>query len=111
MIEERVEVREGDILIIHTGYHHFGYCSTQRHQPFADEIRYMVQYPGPDRQFAVWAKEKKITWIAPTVAAPTTGEHSAVDAAVLVMTPSWKLESFQEGAVGPLDRGCAPTPA
>jgi arylformamidase len=24
MIEEWVEVREGDILIIHTGYHHFG---------------------------------------------------------------------------------------
>jgi arylformamidase len=25
MIEERVEVREGSILIIHTGYHHFGW--------------------------------------------------------------------------------------
>ena len=24
MITERVEVRQGDILIIHTGYHHFG---------------------------------------------------------------------------------------
>ena len=23
MIEERVEVKEGDILVIHTGYHHF----------------------------------------------------------------------------------------
>jgi arylformamidase len=58
MIEERVEVREGDILIIHTGYHHFGWD-----QPFADEIRYMVQHPGPDREFAVWAREKKIRWI------------------------------------------------
>jgi arylformamidase len=58
MIEERVEVREGDILIIHTGYHHFGWD-----QPYADEIRYMVQHPGPDREFAVWAKEKKIRWI------------------------------------------------
>jgi arylformamidase len=58
MIEERVEVREGDILIIHTGYHHFGWD-----QPFADEIRYMVQHPGPNRDFAVWAKEKKIKWI------------------------------------------------
>jgi kynurenine formamidase len=37
MIEERVEVREGDILIIHTGYHHFGWD-----QPFADEIRHIV---------------------------------------------------------------------
>ena len=25
MIEERVEVKQGDILIIHTGYHHFGW--------------------------------------------------------------------------------------
>jgi arylformamidase len=58
MIEERVEVREGDILIIHTGYHHFGWD-----MPYADEIRYMVQHPGPDREFAVWAKEKKIKWI------------------------------------------------
>jgi arylformamidase len=57
-IEQRVEVREGDILIIHTGYHHFGWD-----QPYADEIRYMVQHPGPDREFAVWAKEKKIKWI------------------------------------------------
>jgi len=35
MIEERMEVREGDILIIHTGYHHFGWD-----QPYADEVRY-----------------------------------------------------------------------
>ncbi len=58
MIEERVEVREGDILIIHTGYHHFGWD-----MPTADEIRYMVQHSGPDRDFAVWAKGKKIRWI------------------------------------------------
>ncbi len=58
MIEERVEVREGDILIIHTGYHHYGWD-----QPTADEIRYMVKHPGPDREFAVWCREKKIRWI------------------------------------------------
>jgi kynurenine formamidase len=58
MIEERVEVREGDILIIHTGYHHFGWD-----QPTADEIRYMVKHPGPDREFAEWCRKKKIRWI------------------------------------------------
>ena len=58
MVEERVEVREGDILIIHTGYHHFGWDS-----PNADEIRYMVKHPGPDREFAQWAKRKQIKWI------------------------------------------------
>ncbi len=58
MVEERVDVREGDILIIHTGYHRYGWD-----QPCADEIRYMVKHPGPDREFAEWAKRKKIKWI------------------------------------------------
>jgi kynurenine formamidase len=58
MIEERVEVKEGDILIIHTGYHHFGWD-----MPTANEIRYMVMHPGPDREFADWAKAKKLRWI------------------------------------------------
>ena len=58
MVEERVEVQDGDILIIHTGYHHYGWD-----QPTADEIRYMVKHPGPDREFAEWAKQKKLRWI------------------------------------------------
>ena len=57
-VEERVEVKEGDILVIHTGYHHYGWD-----QPTADEIRYMVKHPGPDREFAEWAKKKKLRWI------------------------------------------------
>lgn len=59
MVEDRVEVREGDILLIHTGYHHFGWD-----MPEADEVRYMVKHPGPDREFAEWAKKKKLRWIA-----------------------------------------------
>jgi kynurenine formamidase len=59
MVEERVEVKLGDILVIHTGYHHFGWD-----QCTADEIRYMVKHPGPDREFAEWAKAKKLRWIA-----------------------------------------------
>jgi arylformamidase len=58
MVEDRVEIRDGDILIIHTGYHRYGWD-----QPTADEIRYMVKHPGPDREFADWAKRKKIKWI------------------------------------------------
>ncbi len=58
MVEERVDVRQGDILIIHTGYHHFGWD-----MPTANEIRYMVKHPGPDREFADWAKAKKLRWI------------------------------------------------
>ncbi|MGI5863238.1 MAG: cyclase family protein [Myxococcales bacterium] len=58
MVEDRVEVKEGDILIIHTGYHHYGWD-----QPVADEVKYMVKHPGPDREFAEWARAKKLRWI------------------------------------------------
>jgi kynurenine formamidase len=58
MIEDKVEVKEGDILIIHTGFHHFGWD-----HPNADEIRYMVQHPGPVAEFAEWCFEKKLRWI------------------------------------------------
>jgi kynurenine formamidase len=58
MIEDKVQVKEGDILIIHTGYHHFGWD-----MPTANEVRYMVMHPGPDREFAEWAKAKKLRWI------------------------------------------------
>ncbi len=58
MITDRVEVKDGDILIIHTGYHHFGWD-----QPTANEVRYMVMHPGPDREFAEFAKAKHLRWI------------------------------------------------
>jgi len=58
MVEERVEVKAGDILLIHTGFHHYGWD-----QPTADEVRYMIKHPGPDREFAEWAKAKKLRWI------------------------------------------------
>jgi len=41
MIEERVEIKEGDILVIHTA------IIIWLGSPTADEIRYMVQHPGP----------------------------------------------------------------
>ena len=59
MVEDRVEVKEGDILVIHTGYHHFSWD-----MPEADEVRYFTLHPGPDREFADWAKSKKLRWIA-----------------------------------------------
>ncbi len=58
MVEERAEVKEGDILIINTGYHRYGWD-----QPTADEMAYMVKHPGPDREFSEWAKRKKLRWI------------------------------------------------
>ena len=58
MIEDRVDVHDGDILVIHTGFHHYGWD-----QPTADEIRYMVKHPGPDREFAMWCRARKLRWL------------------------------------------------
>ncbi|MFQ3675772.1 MAG: cyclase family protein [Endomicrobiia bacterium] len=57
-IMDRVEVKEGDILIIHTGYHHYSWD-----QPKADEVKYMCKHPGPTMEFAEWCKKMKLKWI------------------------------------------------
>ena len=41
-IEKRVEVREGDILLIHTGWHKYSFLSED-----GDEERYIHRHPGP----------------------------------------------------------------
>ncbi|RKL62492.1 cyclase family protein [Thermoanaerobacteraceae bacterium SP2] len=57
-IMERADVREGDILIIHTGYHHYSFD-----QPEADEVRYMIKHPGPTMEFAEWCRKMKFKWL------------------------------------------------
>ena len=58
MIEAEVDVQEGDILIIKTGWYNLGWASDD-----SDEFRYMIKHPGPSAEFAAWATEKKIKWI------------------------------------------------
>ncbi|MCK4259977.1 MAG: cyclase family protein [Halanaerobiales bacterium] len=57
-ITDRVEVKEGDILVIYTGYSKYAYD-----QPEADEEAYMCKHPGPIGEFADWCKKMKIRWI------------------------------------------------
>jgi kynurenine formamidase len=54
-IEKRVEVREGDILFIHTGWHRYSFFS-----PDADEERYIQRHPGPHYSICDWLLKKKI---------------------------------------------------
>jgi kynurenine formamidase len=64
-IEERVEVRPGDILLIHTGYH--------RHYnggPEPDLIRYFCKHPGGDEAFADWLVERRVRWIGVDMSGP-----------------------------------------
>jgi len=58
MIEEVVDVREGDILLIKTGYSRYGWNS-----PDSDEFRYMIRHPGPSPEFSDWCMKKKIKWL------------------------------------------------
>ncbi len=54
-IEKRVEVREGDILLIHTGWHKYSFLSED-----ADEERYIQRHPGPHFSICDWLLKKKI---------------------------------------------------
>lgn len=54
-IEDRVEVREGDILIIHTGWHKHAQFGTE-----PDEEKYIQRHPGPHFDLVPWLLEKKI---------------------------------------------------
>ncbi|RMH60032.1 MAG: cyclase family protein [Candidatus Hydrogenedentota bacterium] len=58
LLMDRAEIRQGDILIINTGYHRYAWD-----QPESDEVRYMVKHPGPDPEFHKWALEMKFKWI------------------------------------------------
>jgi len=58
MIESVVDVHEGDILIIKTGFHKYGWNS-----PDSDEFRYMLRHPGPSPDFSAWVISKKIKWL------------------------------------------------
>jgi kynurenine formamidase len=55
MIESRVEVRDGDIVILHTGWHRFGQFGDE-----ADEERYVFFHPGPHPDLVKWLLDKKI---------------------------------------------------
>jgi arylformamidase len=55
MIEKRVEVKEGDILILHTGWHKY---ATGGSEP--DEERYIHLHPGAHPDMVPWLLEKKI---------------------------------------------------
>ncbi len=59
MVEQVAEVKKGDILVIKTGYHKYGWNS-----PDSDEFRYMIRHPGPSPDFADWCLKMEIKWLA-----------------------------------------------
>jgi kynurenine formamidase len=58
MIEQTgADIREGDILILHTGWHR--YYEGQKQQ---DLVRYFCFHPGPNLATMHWMLERKIKW-------------------------------------------------
>lgn len=52
-----VEIKEGDILILHTGYHMY-----YEGQPKQDLVRYFCMHPGGGRELLEWMFDMKIKW-------------------------------------------------
>jgi len=57
-ITDKVEVRPGDILIIHTGWHHF-----YTHGDRPDETKYFCKHPGGSVRLAQWIVKMKLKWV------------------------------------------------
>ncbi|MDE0376075.1 MAG: cyclase family protein [bacterium] len=57
MITSKVEVKKGDILIIHTGYHRY-----YEGKPEQDLTRYFCMHPGGTRDLAEWMLERELAW-------------------------------------------------
>ncbi len=57
-VTEKVEVKKGDILIIHTGFHKY-YVGDRD----PDEVAYFYKHPGPDWEFRNWCAEMKFKWL------------------------------------------------
>jgi kynurenine formamidase len=52
-----VEIEEGDILIIHTGWHQY-----YEGQPKQDLVRYFCMHPGGTRDLLEWMRDMRIKW-------------------------------------------------
>ena len=52
-----IEVKKGDILLYHTGWHRY-----YNGRPEEDEERYFLRHPGGDREFAEWIVDMELAW-------------------------------------------------
>jgi kynurenine formamidase len=56
-ITDKMEVKKGDILIYHTGYHRYYNGAAEE-----DEVRYFCKHPGGGRELAEWIVEMELAW-------------------------------------------------
>jgi kynurenine formamidase len=56
-ITDQMEVKRGDILILHTGFHRY-----YQGQPQQDLVRYFCMHPGGGLELATWMQDMEIRW-------------------------------------------------
>ena len=61
-----ITIERGDILVIHTGYHHYYNEDWYKvhNQEKADLPRAFLKHPGPQRRFVDWVLDRGIRWLA-----------------------------------------------
>jgi arylformamidase len=64
-IEKKAEVKPGDILILHTGYHRYYSGGAE-----PDLIRYFFKRPGGVRDLGEWCVQKQIRWLGVDSSSP-----------------------------------------
>jgi kynurenine formamidase len=73
-----VEVKEGDILVLHTGWHRYW-----EGQPQQDLVRYFCMHPGGKIELLEWMLKKKIKWFGIDCG---SGDHS-MNTSIRLMRP------------------------
>ena len=73
-----VEIRQGDILIIHTGFHRYW-----EGKPQQDLVRYFCMHPGGQIELLKWMLKKKIKWFGIDCG---SGDH-AMNTSIRFMRP------------------------
>lgn len=56
-ITGKVDVKQGDVLIIHTGFHRY-----YQGMPEQDLVRYFCMHPGGTKELAEWMLDMRISW-------------------------------------------------
>jgi kynurenine formamidase len=78
-----VEIRDGDILIIHTGFHRYW-----EGKPQQDLVRYFCMHPGGKIELLRWMLDRKIKWFGIDCG---SGDH-AMNTSIRTMRPDLTAE-------------------
>ncbi|MBI3079289.1 MAG: cyclase family protein [Deltaproteobacteria bacterium] len=88
------EIREGDIVVLHAGWHRYNYLSDR-----ADEDKYFCRHPGPSNELVDYLIGKKVRWVGVDFPA---FEHP-LNTAIREMRPDL-VEEYEAKMGGPIER-------